>query len=132
MQYLAKHLLLLLLLQGDAPFLAYIAPHASHMPATPAPWYANTPVDGGAPRTPAFNASGTGKHWVISELAPLSDAMARGVDAIYAQRIRSLLSVDDIVRDVAELLTAAGRLNDTYFFFTSDHGYNLGVRVRKA
>ena len=88
---------------------------------------ANTAVSGGAPRTPAFNTSGAGKHWVISELEPLSAGMAAGVDHIYKQRIRSLLSVDDIIADVVALVTAAGRLDDTYFFYTSDHGYNLGV-----
>lgn len=93
---------------------------------------ANTPISGGAPRTPAFNASGAGKHWVISELEPLSAGMAAGVDHIYAQRIRSLLSVDDIIADVVALVTAAGRLEDTYFFYTSDHGYNLGVSCAPA
>lgn len=109
--------------------MAFIAPHASHMPATPAPWYAHAAVPGGgAPRTPAFNAPGAGKHWVISELEPLSADMIVGVDAIYTQRLRSLLSVDDIVAEVVDLLTATGHLNNTYFFYTSDHGYNLGVR----
>jgi N-acetylglucosamine-6-sulfatase len=109
--------------QGSAPFLAYIAPHASHMPATPAPWYANAPVGGGhALRTPAFNAAGTGKHWVISDLAELSPAMVAGVDMIYENRLRSLLSVDDIIGDVVALLRDAQKLDNTYFFYTSDHG----------
>ena len=98
------------------------------MPATPAPWYANAAVPGGAPRTPAFNAPGTGKHWVIADLEPLSPDMIAGVDSIYTQRIRSLLSVDDIVSEVVSLLAGAGELNNTFFFYTSDHGYNLGVR----
>ena len=119
--------------QGDAPFLAYIAPHASHMPATPAPWYANAAVPGGgAPRTPAFNAPGTGKHWVLSELEELSPSMIEGVDMIYTQRLRSVLSVDDIIAEVVALLTEAGQINNTYFFFTSDHGYNLGVRAQQT
>jgi len=113
-----------------APFFAYIAPHSSHMPTTPAPWYADAPLPSErVARTPAYNASGaaSGKHWVISELAPLTPAFEEAIDGIFALRHRNLLSVDDIVRDVAAELRASGRLDDTYFIYTSDHGYNLGT-----
>ena len=115
---------------GGAPFMLYIAPHAPHMPTSPAPWYADAPLPGGerAPRTPAYNASGAGsKQWVIGELAPLGGAMAAHIDNIYALRHRALLSVDDIVAGVVETLRAAGALEDTYIVYTSDHGYNLGT-----
>jgi N-acetylglucosamine-6-sulfatase len=115
---------------GDAPFMAFIAPHASHMPATPAPWYVNAPVPTQrAPRNPAYNASGkdSGKHWVISELAPLNDAFEKGIDLIHRDRARTLLSVDDILREVLELLTSSGKLSDTFIMYGADHGYNLGA-----
>lgn len=35
------------------PFMVYVAPHAPHLPATPAPWYTDAPVDRGAPRHPS-------------------------------------------------------------------------------
>ena len=42
---------------ADQPWMAYVALHAPHLPAEPAPWYTNAPVPGvGAPRTPNFNA----------------------------------------------------------------------------
>lgn len=110
-------------MSADAPFFAYVAPHSSHMPATPAPWYAAAPLPSTrAPRTPAYNASGldAGKHWVISELAPLDDAFETAIDGIFAMRHRSLLSVDDIVRDVAAELSALGRLENTFFIYSSD------------
>jgi len=113
---------------GPAPFLAYIAPHSSHMPATPAPWYANASIPhAGAPRTPAFGASGAGKHWVTAELAPLTPAIVDGIDAIARDRARSLLSVDDIVAAGFDTLRAAGALDNTHVLFTSDHGYDLGT-----
>ena len=109
----------------DAPFFAYIAPHAPHMPTTPAPWYMDTPLPvQRAPRTPAYNASGAGKHWVISELAPLDGAMAAAIDDIYTLRHRALLSVDDIVREAAAVLAPV--LDNTFFFYTSDHGEGDG------
>ena len=113
---------------GSQPFLAYIAPHAAHMPATPAPWYANAPIPHmGAPRTPAYGVQGVGKHWVIESLAELSPAMEEGIDLIARDRARSLLSVDDIIREVVEVLTEANALSSTYLIFSSDHGYDLGT-----
>ena len=112
-------------LAASQPFLAYIAPHASHMPTTPAPWYAEAPLPSyAAPRTPQYNTSGEGKHWVLAGQPPMSQRLAEGVDAIYTARHRALLSVDDIVRDVAALLSSHGELDNTYWFYTSDHGYN--------
>jgi N-acetylglucosamine-6-sulfatase len=113
---------------AKSPFLAYIAPHAPHMPAEPAPWYANASLPSYiAPRTPQYNASGVGKHWVIADQEPITDVLEAGIDDIFRRRHRALLSVDDIVREVVALLEGAGRLDNTYFIYTSDHGYNLGT-----
>ena len=35
---------------SQSPFFAYVAVHAPHVPATPAPWYSNTLPDQKAPR----------------------------------------------------------------------------------
>ena len=115
-------------LDSHHPFFAYIAPHAPHMPTTPAPWYMDAPLPTTtAPRTPQYNASGVGKHWVVAEQPPLTPVLEAGIDRIFALRHRALLSVDDIVRDVVAAVDAAGQLNNTYFLYTSDHGYSLGT-----
>ena len=41
-------------------------------------------------------------------------------------RLRTLLSVDDMVEDVYNILRRKNMLDNTYLFFTSDHGYHLG------
>lgn len=113
---------------ADVPFLAYIAPHAPHMPAEPSAWYANASLPSyTAPRTPQYNASGEGKHWVTAVQEPLTDVLEAGIDDIFRRRHRSLLSVDDIVREVVGLLARTGTLDSTYILYTSDHGYNLGT-----
>ena len=112
-------------MSADKPFFAYIAPHSSHMPSTPAPWYSDAPLPSErVARTPAYNASGaeTGKHWVMGELEPLTPNFEVAIDFMFAMRHRNLLSVDDIVRDVVAELTALGRLDNTYFIYSSDHG----------
>jgi len=110
------------------PFFAYIAPHASHMPTTVAPWYMNATLPSyQAPRTPQYNTSGVGKHWLVEEQEPLTKILETGIDDIFTARHRALLSVDDIIRDVYDLLEFSGELENTYWLYSSDHGYNLGT-----
>ena len=43
-----------------------------------------------------------------------------------SSRWETLLSVDDYVGQVVAMLKAAGQLDNTYFLYTSDHGFQLG------
>ena len=115
---------------GGPPFLLYVAPHAPHVPATPAHEYENAPLPAGAataPRTPAWDAAAPHHHWLVADKAPMSPALVNFSDALHARRLRSTMSVDDVVAALLAALSAAGRLDDTYVLFTSDHGYNLGT-----
>jgi len=112
---------------GGRPFFGYIAPHAPHFAAEPAPWHLDASLPSySAPRTPSYNASGDGKIWSVAMNEPLGDFTARGIDTHFTNRHRSLLSVDDLVGDVFAILEAAGVLNNTYVIASSDHGYHLG------
>ena len=114
---------------GGAPFFAFLTPHAPHLPATPAPWHADAPLPSKqAPRPPSFNAGSRGKSWNVVEdgATPFSAATAAGIDLHFRNRQRTLLSVDDFVRDVFAALEAAAVLDNTFVIATSDHGYHLG------
>ena len=50
----------------------------------------------------------------------------KAIQEEHIKRLKSLVAVDDIVRQVVEYLKNVGEWNHTYFFYTSDHGYNLG------
>ena len=43
---------------------------------------------------------------------------------------RTLLSVDDVIGSVLDLVEELGQMNATYFLYTSDHGYSLVRRAR--
>ena len=45
---------------------------------------------------------------------------------LYRQRLRSMLSVEDLLRRVVATLQGTGELSNTYVFFTSDNGYHIG------
>jgi len=47
-------------------------------------------------------------------------------DKQYADRWRTLLSVDDLVEAVVNTLTKLDILDKTFIFYTSDHGFHLG------
>jgi hypothetical protein len=115
------------------PFFALIAPHAPHVPATPAPWYESAPLPNGgaAPRTPSWNvasnrsAPGASKPWfveampdMLSTAPPASPdgTMADASDAHSARRLRSLMSVDDLLSATLALLEGAGALEETFIF----------------
>jgi N-acetylglucosamine-6-sulfatase len=114
---------------GTNPWFGLITPHAPHLPATPAPWYADAEVPGvGAPRTPNWNTGWEDKHFLIDNKVdkPMSQALINGSDALWASRLRSLLSVNDILRDALALLERKNALDNTYVIMSSDHGYHLG------
>jgi N-acetylglucosamine-6-sulfatase len=111
---------------SQTPFFAYIAVHAPHVPATPAPWYNNTLPNQTAPRTPNWDYLGSDHHWVIREQPALTNELQQFSDDLFMRRWRSILSIDDIVGKVVSIVETAGLLDSTYFFYTSDHGYNLG------
>ena len=81
-----------------------------------------------APRTPAYNASegqaDKTKH--VAQNPPLNAEAARWIDAHYRDRMRAVRGVDDMIELLVERLDKMGILDDTYVFFTSDHGYKLG------
>eukprot|EP00947_MAST-08B_sp_MAST-8B-sp1_P004860 g4860.t1 len=122
------------------PFFAYVAVKAPHIQdgpgwpmAIPAPWYSLNSSSAGsrfagakAPRTPNWNASCPDHHWLIRTQPPMTAEQARRSDELYASRLASLLSVDDMIEDIVATVEAAGKMDQTIFAFTSDHGYRFG------
>jgi len=108
------------------PFLMVLATPASHAPFTPAPQYADEFSDMEAPRLPSYNQEGNGKHWFLRQ-PPLSEPALQEVDKVFRDRLRTLLSVDDLVEHVVGLVDQIDQVENTYFIYTSDHGYHLGV-----
>jgi len=107
------------------PFLMVLATPASHAPFTPAPQYADEFSDMEAPRLPSYNQEGNGKHWFLRQ-PPLSEPALQEVDKVFRDRLRTLLSVDDLVEHVVGLVDQIDQVENTYFIYTSDHGYHLG------
>ena len=109
------------------PFFVWIGPHAPHLPSTPASWYLDHPV-GELPlvKTPNWGQHGGDKHAFYPTNDPISAQDETGIMKEAAKRLRSMLSVDDIVKAIREYLITQNEWSNTWMFFSSDHGYNLG------
>ncbi|XP_075551500.1 N-acetylglucosamine-6-sulfatase-like isoform X4 [Dermacentor variabilis] len=110
------------------PFFMMLSTPSPHAPFTPAVRHRDAFPNLKAPRTPAFNISVNGtKHWLVRQaIHPIPEDVVSWIDETYRNRLRTLLSVDDMVADVLSYLDSKQLLNNTYVFFTSDNGYHLG------
>jgi len=117
------------------PFLALIAPKAPHLLdspggfplSVPAPWYQSTSIpEQYAPRTAHYNYSAQDHHWLVRSQQPLTEVEAEHIDDLYVSRLKTMISVDDIVEELIAKLRDLRVLDHTYILFTSDHGYRLG------
>lgn len=112
------------------PFLALIsvkAPHILDGPgfpvSIPAPWYSNITIPEQSVRhIPNYNHSATDHHWLVRSQAPMTIEEGQRVDDLYVSRLKTLISVDDLVESLVSELP----LDNTYVLFTSDNGYRLG------
>ncbi|XP_067215474.1 N-acetylglucosamine-6-sulfatase-like isoform X3 [Linepithema humile] len=112
----------------NQPFLMVLAPPAPHAPFTPADRHNDKYNGTKAKRTPNFNtAVNQDKHWLVRRgPSPLPDSVLPQLDKIYRKRWETLLAVDELVKNVHELLEERNLLNNTYFIYTSDNGYHIG------
>ncbi|MBN2370469.1 MAG: sulfatase [Vicinamibacteria bacterium] len=113
---------------ADAPpFFIHLNPSAPHSPAVPAPRHSDAFPGVGAPRTPSFNEADTSdKPQWLQAIPPLSSEETDEIDELTRRRYQALLAVEDMTQQILEALVAAGKLDDTYIFFTSDNGVFSG------
>lgn len=114
--------------RAEQPFMAWIGVHAPHGPATPAVWYADRFNQSKAPRTPNYNVQSRDKvDWIATNPKLYGEAVDN-IDQQQRDRLRSLLSVDDLIQAIFDLLNQHPNvLQNTYVVFTSDHGFHLGT-----
>ncbi|XP_059490919.1 N-acetylglucosamine-6-sulfatase-like isoform X2 [Neocloeon triangulifer] len=110
------------------PFLMVLATPAAHDPFTPAERYKDRFEHVRVPKGKDFNLHNQGKHWIVQNMPPhtLSDETISKIDDIYRNRLKTLLSVDEIVEKIVLKLEKLQILERTHLIFTSDHGYHLG------
>lgn len=111
----------------DQPFFIEISTFTPHAPFMPAPRHENLFSNEKAPRTPAFNkqADSTAPGW-LRILQPLGSKKINKIDNIFRNRLRCIMSIDEMLGRLRKTLNETGCSNRTYIFFSSDNGYHLG------
>jgi arylsulfatase A-like enzyme len=109
------------------PLFLYLAVHAPHKPATPAPGDSHAYSDLSPWRPRSYDeADVSDKPAWLSDRARLSSTVARRIDRFRLEQIRSLQSVDRAVGSIVDALDASGRLPNTMIVFASDNGFLWG------
>ncbi|MGI9253682.1 MAG: sulfatase family protein [Thermomicrobiales bacterium] len=113
--------------RSRGPFFLYLAPHAPHMPAVPSSTYRGADAPSTGPRTPAVNEADVSDKPSWIRTAPLlSASKLRRSDKRFQEQVRSMQSVDDMLKGVLKTLEDTGQLGNTWIFFTSDNGFFYG------
>jgi arylsulfatase A-like enzyme len=112
------------------PFFLVVTPMAPHSPSIPAAKYLDKYIGESYPKGTAnksFNEENVSdKPFYISMLEELESGDIALIEERYARRLECMESVADLVEAVIDKLTTMGVLEDTYIFFTSDHGFHMG------
>jgi N-acetylglucosamine-6-sulfatase len=109
------------------PFFLYIATVAPHLPAMAAPRHGAEFRGAAVPRNPAFNEGDIrDKPGWVRRFPPLKPEDEDYIDRLYRKRLQTMLAVDDLLQSVVQALQATGEIDRTYFFFTSDNGFEQG------
>jgi N-acetylglucosamine-6-sulfatase len=109
------------------PFFVLIGTKAPHTPPEVATrhqdQFATTPL----PRPPNFNeADISDKPTWVQSYKLRSQTSIDNMEQEYRNRLRSMLAVEDLLRQTITTLQEKGELNNTYIFFTSDNGFHMG------
>jgi arylsulfatase A-like enzyme len=84
--------------------------------------FSDTPL----PRSSAFNEADMRDKPSFTVSDPLSDEAIVALETEYRNRLRSLQALDEMIEQLVVTLEAAGEVDNTYLFFTSDNGYHMG------
>ncbi len=109
--------------QDDSePWFLELSTYAPHLRAIPEPAYEDAPVGPFRPTAAMQEQDRSDKPpFIRGERTAL-----RGVGISRQKALRTLLSVDDLVADIAETLRRTGEARDTLVFFLSDNGFLWG------
>ncbi len=116
---------------GKQPFFLYLTPLAPHDPENKDKWidqnYHDVWSELRLPATPDLNeADVSDKSRNIAQMLRMNSQEVLETQHFYQQRMRSVKSVDDMVGRIYSTLEEADQLENTYIFFTSDHGFLIG------